>query len=467
MDMLSIRKVRLHGMKDSRWMTKDKITQYKGLINLFKRDKKISNSDKSVATKRDKRALATLKKEIAGDRDLLDNALYGDKQIIRNALLSDKRIQLAYERLEPHIIVEHLQQQKFNCRKKMDLMQFEKLQKAKRLVTVKLEYAELCDRLTFEQPGSFPVERLCREYTSHVQDAILKKEAAIVVNETYKKIISVMKKDQIYFDQILYCLNQDARKQAKCMFDTIMLGQLAIEYLDDRREDFRELEAAVQCDMTLRKQTVKSTRQVVESLSKNIKFYIRRDSDTNLPGDLFLNTNTDIEAEVAELCRTLDQLKEAFSVNYYLQLFDCLKEQDRQAQRLRALCDRTLEGRDTLQNRLNHANLSYTEMVNSVCDGTADYVEEKRSLLESLEYGEFRKKEAIKKREVVSTVLTNVKISLQQMEQMCKVVRDPKEKKVTPKLPSVEKSVALIKAARHPQMMKQIGCYGSSCWGGS
>lgn len=34
-NMLSIKYENVHGMKDSRWVTKDKITQYKGLIKLF------------------------------------------------------------------------------------------------------------------------------------------------------------------------------------------------------------------------------------------------------------------------------------------------------------------------------------------------------------------------------------------------------------------------------------------------
>lgn len=37
--MLSANKVKLHGLKDDRWVVKDKITQYKGLINLFGKHK--------------------------------------------------------------------------------------------------------------------------------------------------------------------------------------------------------------------------------------------------------------------------------------------------------------------------------------------------------------------------------------------------------------------------------------------
>lgn len=59
-----------------------------------------------------------------------------------------------------------------------------------------LETAEMEDRIRFDSPDAYPIEIQTRVYTALVQDASLKKEAAIVVNESYKKILSVMK--QVY-----------------------------------------------------------------------------------------------------------------------------------------------------------------------------------------------------------------------------------------------------------------------------
>lgn len=33
--MLSVQKVKLHGMKSTKWNTQDKITQYRGLVSLY------------------------------------------------------------------------------------------------------------------------------------------------------------------------------------------------------------------------------------------------------------------------------------------------------------------------------------------------------------------------------------------------------------------------------------------------
>lgn len=34
-NMLSAKKVKLHGLQDKRWTVQDHLTQYKGLVNLF------------------------------------------------------------------------------------------------------------------------------------------------------------------------------------------------------------------------------------------------------------------------------------------------------------------------------------------------------------------------------------------------------------------------------------------------
>lgn len=43
-DMLSSKKIKLHGMSEPRWTTRDKITQYKGLINLYSKFHKVLHS---------------------------------------------------------------------------------------------------------------------------------------------------------------------------------------------------------------------------------------------------------------------------------------------------------------------------------------------------------------------------------------------------------------------------------------
>lgn len=61
------------------------------------------------------------------------------------------------------------------------------------LVDLKLRKALLEDRMKYPE-DIFPAERKAEVITGKVQDAILKKEAAVVVHDAYVNIINIMKK---------------------------------------------------------------------------------------------------------------------------------------------------------------------------------------------------------------------------------------------------------------------------------
>ncbi|KAI4470334.1 coiled-coil domain-containing protein [Holotrichia oblita] len=169
----------------------------------------------------------------------LDNAVMGDRQAIRH-LLADKHV-ASYHNLH-----------------------------------VELLYAEMEDRLITAAVGQFPIEMQCKILTSHVHDANLKKEATIVIHESYKKIINVCKKDAIYFDVMLDSLRDDRVQQGKCLRNAIILGQLATEYLCDRKEEFQVLETIIQKDMQTRQIELDELIGEVQKSSRILKRSVRR-----------------------------------------------------------------------------------------------------------------------------------------------------------------------------------------------
>ncbi|KRT80394.1 hypothetical protein AMK59_8783, partial [Oryctes borbonicus] len=145
------------------------------------------------------------------------------------------------------------------------------------LVKLKLKVAELQDTIARAEPDQLPIEIHCKVLTARVHDANLKKEATIVINESYKKIINVCRKDAIYFDVILESLREDRTKQGKCMLNTIILGQLATEYLSDRKKEFQVLEKMVKQDMEAREKVLADLVGEVKRYSRKLKFLVRRD----------------------------------------------------------------------------------------------------------------------------------------------------------------------------------------------
>lgn len=65
------------------------------------------------------------------------------------------------------------------------------------------------------------------------------------------------------------------------MYCTTELGQLATEYLDDRKEELKLLEQAIKSDMEDRRYSLKVVRSQVKKLAKNLRSLIRREVITH------------------------------------------------------------------------------------------------------------------------------------------------------------------------------------------
>lgn len=61
------------------------------------------------------------------------------------------------------------------------------------------------------------------------------------------------------------------------MYSTTELGQLATEYLDDRKEELTVLEKAIKSDMEERRHSLKLVKSEVKKLTKNLRSLIRRE----------------------------------------------------------------------------------------------------------------------------------------------------------------------------------------------
>lgn len=196
-------------------------------------------------------------------------------------------------------------------------------QKTQTLINLKLELSELDDRMKYEGHGLIPVEQQAQIITGKVQDATLKKEAALSVKHTYHNILNILKKDSIYFDAVLATLKLDSFLQSKCMMRTTELGQLATEYLDDRKQEFKELERAVKRDMKARDSSLKVVRQEVNQLSTNMGLLIRRDSDINIGKVILPKTNADVslEQDLANIEKILHNLQDTTYVSNFDAIF--------------------------------------------------------------------------------------------------------------------------------------------------
>lgn len=59
------------------------------------------------------------------------------------------------------------------------------------------------------------------------------------------------------------------------------MGQMATEYLDDKRDEYGELEKILKIALKEREKSVKQMQETIDRLHSNVKYLIRRDVKTN------------------------------------------------------------------------------------------------------------------------------------------------------------------------------------------
>lgn len=86
--------------------------------------------------------------------------------------------------------------------------------------------------------------------------------------------------DSSYFTVVLEALKLDCRAQGKCLMGATEMGQLAMEYLDDRKFEFNKLEKEIKANMKERERTLKLVRREVSFLTNSFPNLIRKEVRT-------------------------------------------------------------------------------------------------------------------------------------------------------------------------------------------
>ncbi|XP_032527151.1 uncharacterized protein LOC116777614 [Danaus plexippus] len=426
--MLSAAKVRIHGMQDENWVIKDKINQYRGLIKLYERDRKIHEGDLAKQKKRYSRDIRQLRKDISNKRQELEVAVYGDKQFLRNAFQEHRRLQLTYMNSQADKVLESIHQENFNKRKQLDRIRYTKKKKMEQFRQIQLQSAELRDRLLYEVGGKLPAEKKEQAVANYVQRANIKKNAALAIKVMYKKILDILKKDSSYFTVVLEALKLDCRAQGKCLMGATEMGQLAMEYLDDRKFEFSKLEKEIKANMKERERTLKLVRREVAYLTDSFPSLIRKEEATNLD-DLYEDEDAvshhSVHWELEEVMGICKRLQRATLVSSFDKILLRLQEQRYQTERLTNQLTVNSLKRDALLENRKHAILMLDSLKNVGQENTAIHIQEKKQLRAEFDA------EAREERDITNALnekghlIIEMKTSLQQINQLLSSVGAP------------------------------------------
>ncbi|KPJ06407.1 hypothetical protein RR48_14146 [Papilio machaon] len=437
--MLSAAKVRIHGMQDENWVIKDKINQYRGLIKLYERDRKIHEGDLAKQKRRYLRDIRQLRKDITTKRQELGVVVYGDKQFLRNAFQEHRRLQLTYMNSQADKVLESIHQENFNKRKQLDRISYTKKKKMEKFRRIQLASAEIRDRLLYEIGGKLPAEKKEQAVANYVQRANIKKNAALAIKVMYKKILDILKKDSSYFTVVLEALKVDCRAQGKCLMGATEMGQLAMEYLDDRKFEFNKLEKEIKANMKERERTLKLVRREVAYLTDSFPNLIRKEEATNLDELYEEQENVSLHSvhwELEEVMSICKNLQRGTLVSAFDQILLRLKEQKYQSERLTTQLTQNSMKRNALIEDRKHAILMLDSLKNVGQETTAQYLLEKDHLKSSLE-AEIREEKNLKKAlDEKGRLIIEMKTSLQQINQLLSSVGAPNVTRSPPAVPA-------------------------------
>lgn len=179
-----------------------------------------------------------------------------------------------------------------------------------------------------------------------------------------------MKQDAIYFDSILLSLEEDRRSQAKCLYRTTQLGQLATEYLDDRIYDYKQLELAIHKSMQERLKNIKFIKQDIKDTTKCLKYLITNNTNN-------IKNNPPITFDDLKLNHTIKSIESILKfiqntcyVSEYQQILPRIQDQYLQFNKLFNIVHQFNQLRDQMILKQNHAQLIYHTYITNIADTT-------------------------------------------------------------------------------------------------
>ncbi|CAK9829512.1 hypothetical protein ANTRET_LOCUS6833 [Anthophora retusa] len=414
-------------IKDARWSTKDKLEQYRGILKLHAREKKIRLQDAAKLKKRISWRLDSYKQDIKNYRQIINETAKGTpKAHVRALLQNHADLRLKCYGHETERIYTFIYDENHRKRCQLDKLRYEKKRKLKQCFELQIEHAELCN--TYEQEKDVPwtQDQLQQQLVSRYQKSVAKQNAAKAINLTYAHMLEILKKDAIYHETLLHALKDDARSQCEVIVRTTIMGQLATEETDDIESKYKRITRTVWNNMKERERMLAFVRGQVEDLWSYAQSLIRTESDAILTTDITrtgTSSNEALEKQITSLEEIFDKIKDSLLVRSFQELLLRLEEQMKQRTRLLEQFDRNVKERDSLLSKKNEALTTLSNLEHSLVADIEEYNTDKSILLEQITMQKNRESERKNSKKERGELLMDIRAALQNMVMMLTCVR--------------------------------------------
>ncbi|XP_071873648.1 uncharacterized protein [Bombus fervidus] len=407
-------------IKDVRWSTKDKLEQYRGILKLHAREKKIRLQDATKLKKKISWQLSTYKRDVNNYRQIVNEITKGiPKGHVRGLLRSRKNLRLKCQGREIEHICESTYEENHRKRCQLDKLRYEKKQKMKRCFELQVEHAELCN--IYEEEKDVPWTRAQQRLVSRYQKSVARQNAAKAINLTYAYILEILKKDAVYHEILLDSLKQDRISQCKVILRTTIMGQLATEETNDIESKYKRVARNVWNNMKEKERMLEIVREQVEDLWSYAQSLIRTESEEMLTTEIIRSgtiSNKALEKQISHLEGIFDKIKDSLLVHSYRELLSRLEEQMKQRTRLLEQFDRNVKERDLLLSKKNEALSTLSNFEHALVATIEEYNADKNILLEQIAMQKKRELERKNLKKERGELLMDVRAALQNMVAM-------------------------------------------------
>ncbi|XP_076764354.1 uncharacterized protein LOC143431473 [Xylocopa sonorina] len=426
--MLSYKRIEpFQRIKDRRWSTKDKLEQYRGILKLHAREKKIRSQDAVKLKKRIAWQLGSYKQDVKDYRQIVNEITRGTpKGHIRSLLQSRKDLQFKCHGREIEHICDSIHEENHGKRCQLDKLRYKKKEKMKQCFELQVQNIELCDVYEKEKRVPWPEHREQQQLVSRYQKSVARQNAAKAINLTYTYMLAILKKDAIHHETLLNCLTQDRRSQCKVILRTTVMGQLAAEQIDDIGSKYKRITKTVWNNMKERERMLTHMREQVEDLWSFAQSLIRTESETIFAKEITrsrISSSNVLEKQIISLEGIFDRIKNSLLVRSYRELLSRLEEQMKQRTRLLGQFERNVVERDSLLSQKNQALSTLSNFEHTLVANREEYNADKNILLEQIvmqKKRELQQKDLKKQR---GELLMDIRAALQNMIAMLVCVR--------------------------------------------
>ncbi|XP_012341756.1 synaptonemal complex protein 1-like [Apis florea] len=423
-------------IKDVRWTTKDKLDQYRGVLKLYARQKKIRLQDALKLKKKILWQLNSYNRDIKNYHEVVREITKGTpKGEVCGLLQARKHLRLKYRGCETEHVYDSIYEENHQKRRQLDILRFEKKKKMKQCFNLQIEHAEVIRIYELEERVQWSQNREHQRLISLYQKSIAKQNAARAISLTYNFILKILKKDAMYYESLLNNLQLDRRSQCRVILRTTIMGQIAAEETNDIEMKYKRITRDVWNNMKERERMLADLHEQVEDLWSYAQSLIRTESNAIIK-ETVIKSNEVLDKQIKSLEDVFNKIKDSLLVHTYREMFSRLEDQMKQRTRLLEQFDRNVKERDALLLKKKEAlstlsNFEYTRVA-----GVEEYNADKNILLEQIAMQKKRELEKKNVKKEHGELLMDIRAALQNMVAMLVCVK--RGNKVPTKKPTEE-----------------------------